>query len=497
MIIINTIARTDLYSYRSLDSRLRRNDGSVDAQTRRARRLTDLHRPPGTQLAAWAKAAFLPLTLAALALLCAPWKVGYSAPASLSALSLNFGSVTVGVASAPQTIVLTNSANTPLQIARLALSGPNASAFAIANYCGSSVAAEGRCNISITFTPRGIGFFSAALVILDSNGSQTVILLGQGVAAPSIELSSSVLSFGNESLGKTSAPRTLLVRNVGIGVLKIIGVSITGADAGNFGLRNGCGSPMASGGSCTLTVTFTPSADGVRTAAIAISDNSPGSPQKVNLTGTGIGSGGTSSTGTGSGTGTKSGAVLPGVNLSPSDISFGSQPIAAASSAQTLTLSNGTSTALSITGVGISGSNPGDFAEVADTCGSSVAGGSTCTIAVDFSPSAAGERSATLSITDSGSGPQVATLTGTGVHDVILSWDASPTNGISGYNIYRGTSPGGESSTPLNSAPINSNTYADENVTPGTTYYYVLKTVNLEGQESAPSNEANARVPTS
>jgi predicted phage tail protein len=153
---------------------------------------------------------------------------------------------------------------------------------------------------------------------------------------------------------------------------------------------------------------------------------------------------------------------------------------------------------LSITSLGISGSNPGDFAEVADTCGTSVAAGDTCTIAVTFAPSGAGQQSATLSITDSGSNsPQVANLTGTGIHDVILSWGASPSIGISGYNIYRGTSPGGESSTPLNSAPVDSNTYVDDSVTPGTTYYYVLRTVNSVGGESAPSNEANAQVPSS
>jgi hypothetical protein len=473
-------------------------------QTRRARRARALHWRPGTQPAARPKAAFLTVTLAALAFLCAPPKVGYSASVSLSAATLNFGSVSVGTPSAPQTVVLTNNSETTLRIANLALSGPNARDFATANYCGNSVAPAGRCNISVTFTPGGIGWRTAVLTILESNGSQLLFLMGQGAAGPSIELSSDVLSFGSQSLGTASAPQTLSVRNVGEGVLKIASVSITGANAGNFTLSNGCGSPMATGTGCTLSITFRPSADGVRTATIAISDNSAGSPQTVSLVGTGVGSQGGSTTGTGSGTGTKTGtgignpALSSGASLSPGDISFGSQPIDTTSAAQTITLTNGSHTALSIISVGISGSNAGDFAEIADTCGSSVAPGSTCTIAVNFSPSAAGQSSAALNITDNGgNSPQVASLTGTGIHDVILTWGASPTSGISGYNIYRGTSPGGESSTPLNSAPVNSNTYVDENVTPGTSYYYVLKTVNSEGGESAPSNEANAQVPTS
>jgi len=449
------------------------------------------------------KAAFLPLTLTALAIFCAPCKVGLSVPVDLSAFTLNFGSVTVGMASAPQTVVLTNNSHTPLRITRVAIAGPNASDFAMSNYCGSSVAAEGRCDISITFTPGAIGAGRAVLIILDNDGSQTLILLGLGVPAPSIELSSLTLSFANQLLGTTSAPQTISVRNVGAGILKISRLSITGANAGNFALSNGCGSSVASGGTCRLRVSFTPSADGVLTAAIAISDNSPGSPQTVSLIGTGIGSGGGSATGTGSGTGTEPGAgtTTPsssGVSLSPSDVSFGSQPIATTSAAQTITLSNGSSTALSITSLGVSGANPGDFVEIGDTCGSSVAAGGACAIGVTFSPSGAGQLSATLSITDSASSsPQVASLTGTGVHDVILSWGASASIGISGYNIYRGTSPGGEGSMPLNSAPINSNTYVDENVTPGTTYYYVLKTVGSGGGESAPSNEVNAKVPSS
>jgi len=180
-------------------------------------------------------------------------------------------------------------------------------------------------------------------------------------------------------------------------------------------------------------------------------------------------------------------------SLSPSSLSFGSQPVATTSTAQTIILSNGGSAALSITSLAITGTNASDFAQVADTCGSSLAAGSTCTIGVTFTPSATGQRTATLSITDNGSGsPQTTSCTGTGSSDVILSWDASPSLGVAGYNVYRGTSSGGESSTPLNSTPINGTRYVDENVTAGTTYYYVVKSVGSNGELSGPSNETEA-----
>jgi fibronectin type 3 domain-containing protein len=80
---------------------------------------------------------------------------------------------------------------------------------------------------------------------------------------------------------------------------------------------------------------------------------------------------------------------------------------------------------------------------------------------------------------------------------VILTWTASTTSGILGYYIYRGTSAGGESTTPLNTTPVSAITYVDTNVTAGTKYYYVVTAVASNGTtQSAASNEASATVPT-
>jgi titin len=88
-------------------------------------------------------------------------------------------------------------------------------------------------------------------------------------------------------------------------------------------------------------------------------------------------------------------------------------------------------------------------------------------------------------------------LSGTGTHDVILSWTDSPTSAVVGYNVYRGTTPGGESSTPLNSTPVNGATYTDVNVTAGVAYYYVVTAVaSNDVTQSAASNEAAASVPS-
>jgi hypothetical protein len=235
---------------------------------------------------------------------------------------------------------------------------------------------------------------------------------------------------------------------------------------------------VAAGGNCTVSVTFKPTASGTRTAALSVTDNAAGSPQSASLTGTA----------------TNSGATL---TLSPSSVAFGNCPAESPCSSQAVTLHNSGSSTVSLSGISFTGADPSDFTQN-NTCNSSLAAGGTCNIAILFAPAAAGTRSAALSIADNASGsPQSAALSGTGTHDVVLTWTASPTSGISGYNVYRGTSVGGESTTPLNSTPLSATTYTDSAVTAGTNYYYVVAAVASNGStQSADSNEASAAVPS-
>jgi hypothetical protein len=186
-------------------------------------------------------------------------------------------------------------------------------------------------------------------------------------------------------------------------------------------------------------------------------------------------------------------------SLSPSSFAFPTQPAATSSSAATFTLSNTGNATLTITSIGFTGANASNFSDT-PACGSTLAANSSCTIAVFFTPSASGSYSASLTVKDNSNGvsgsTQASTLTGTGSHDVILSWSDS-SSGVVGYNVYRGTASGGESSTPLNgSTPINGTGYTDTNVTAGTTYYYFVKAVGSDGVLSAASTETEATVPT-
>lgn len=102
------------------------------------------------------------------------------------------------------------------------------------------------------------------------------------------------------------------------------------------------------------------------------------------------------------------------ITVSPTSINFGDQKVGTTNSAAPVTLTNVSSTAVAITAISIVGTNAGDFAET-NNCGKTLAGNSSCTIKVTFTPTATGARSASLSITDNGGGsPQTFALAGTG-----------------------------------------------------------------------------------
>ena len=296
--------------------------------------------------------------------------------------------------------------------------------------------------------------------------------------APVASLSPSTLTFASQTVGATSAAQTVTLNNTGNAALTLTSVALTGTNSSDFAQTNTCGSSVAAGANCSISVTFTPAASGTRTATVTLTDNATGSLQTVTLSGTG-----TSTTST--------------LSLSTTSLTFGSESVLTTSAPQSVTLTNTGSATLTISSIAVTGANASDYSQTG-SCGSSIAAGANCTIAVLFTPSAAGARTAALSIADNASGsPQAVSLSGTGGHDVILSWVASTTSGIIGYNIYRGTTSGGESSTPLNSTPTSNTTFADENVTAGALYYYVVTAVGAGGVTvSAASNEASATVPT-
>ncbi len=106
--------------------------------------------------------------------------------------------------------------------------------------------------------------------------------------SPAASLSPTALGFGDHVVGTAAAIKTITVQNTGSGAMSIAGSSIAGANAADFSVAsNGCGASLASGASCSIAVGFAPTVAGARSATLSVSDNAPGSPQVVTLTGNG------------------------------------------------------------------------------------------------------------------------------------------------------------------------------------------------------------------
>src|SRR5207253_3152190 len=164
--------------------------------------------------------------------------------------------------------------------------GNNANDFAQTHTCGSSLAVDASCTINVTFKPLAFGTRTAALNIRDnaSGSPQKVSLSGIGTTA---KLSPTSLNFGSVFEFTTSPAQTVTLTNVGTTSLIITGIAITGTNAGYFAQTHTCGSSLAAGASCTISVTFRPTVSGTLTAVLSITDNAAGSPQSVTLTGDG------------------------------------------------------------------------------------------------------------------------------------------------------------------------------------------------------------------
>ncbi len=232
---------------------------------------------------------------------------------SITPATLNFGNETVGVTSALLPITIVNPSTAPLQITNIAVAlvgtpstGPVSSTVftetdnCLGTYQGSSFGGNipvsgGYCTIYVAYTPNATGTQSTTITLTDNAGGvagaqQIINVTGFGTTvATSVTVNPSTLSFASTSVGSVSKAQNVIITNTGTEVLNITNIS-TGT-SGDFdwtspscqALQN----TLQINQSCTVSVTFSPTASGTRTGLLAIGDNATGSPQTVALTGTG------------------------------------------------------------------------------------------------------------------------------------------------------------------------------------------------------------------
>jgi hypothetical protein len=215
-----------------------------------------------------------------------------SGPLAIVAPSaLNFGTVYLGSIT-PKAVTLTNAGNAPMTIndPRISIAtGGDSNEFVVVNLCPRTLAPGRSCTIIVTFVAGP--FFNpqtATLSITDNApGSPQQVALTALVIDPQAKLSTSNWNFGTQKVNTSSAPNLVTLSNPGLTALAINGISISGANPADFSETNNCPASLPSRGSCTISVTFKPTAKGSRSASVVISDNTFNSGQRIFLSGTG------------------------------------------------------------------------------------------------------------------------------------------------------------------------------------------------------------------
>src|SRR2546425_1231536 len=354
---------------------------------------------------------------------------------TLAPTNLAFGTQRLSTTSPAQTVTLTNSgfffndtATTEIYTLSLHDALP-ISGTTCTN--GATVVAGASCLVNLTFTPTAASARTTTVTITDDAASspQSVSLAGTGIV-PAVTLAPTNLAFGTQRLSTTSPAQTVTLTNSGTATLSITSIALAGSNPGDFAVAGSgvapcplAGGPVAASASCAFTVTFTPAATGGRAATVTITDDAPGSPQSVSLTGTRV--------------------TPPTATLSATSSAFGNQRVGTTSAAQNLTLTNNGGTPLNLTSITITGAQAADFAFAAgNTCptgAGSVAPGASCTISISFTPEATGARTATVTITDDAAGsPQLVSLVGMGIAPAVT---LAPTNLAFGTQRLSTTSP--------------------------------------------------------
>jgi len=247
--------------------------------------------------------------------------------------------------------------------------------------------AKYQANVGYDLT-TGLGSVNVANLM----NAWTVQTLPSGT--PVATLSAAAVDFGAVSVGVT-ATRTINFANSGTADLAIGSIGVTSNGAGVFEQTNNCPSVLVPGGICAISLAFLPQSAGQFGASLTITDNANGSPQGIPLTGSGAGS--------------------PALTLSPSFVDFGTRKLQVRTGTETIEIANSSTQAVVITGISLLGTNASDF-NLANTCGTALLSGQSCSIFVVFTPQSLGSRSASVLINSSLPGsPQTVQLNGSGI----------------------------------------------------------------------------------
>ena len=220
-----------------------------------------------------------------------------------------------------------------------------------------------------------------------------------------VNASPTALTFGPQVTGSTSAAQSVTVSNPTSAAASVSSISTSGA----FAQTNNCGSSIAANGSCTVNVTFSPTATGSATGSLTI--NAGGVTNTVSLTGTGTAPG-------------------PVLNASPASLSFPATLVGSSPATQTVTVTNSGTTAATVSGVSVTGA----FSQT-NNC-TSIAVNGSCTVTVKFTPTAATNTGTLTVSSNANNNPLTVGLSGSGITSTTNIALNKPATASSSYQTY-------------------------------------------------------------
>jgi hypothetical protein len=320
-------------------------------------------------------------------------------------VGLSFGSVQAGAVGSSQTLTIANSGDfsSTLDISKISI--PND--FVSSGICTALTPGE-YCALPIAFNPSSPGSVSGSVSISDDSptGAESVRLTGTANSA-GISVVPADLMFGPQAVGTNSQAISINIANAasnsqGLSISSIASSLNPISGQQDFSSTNSCGAAIAPGSGCTVQVTFAPTESGDTRTSMTISDNSPEGSHTIQLRGNGL----SPSTAT----------------VNAESLTFSAQTDGTTSQAQTITVTslttapdpNGGGKGLNVTALDATAA----FAISSETCTTAglLSANATCTVAVVFQPSLAGQYTGSLTIaTDAPGGTLVVPLSGTGL----------------------------------------------------------------------------------
>ena len=388
---------------------------------------------------------------------------------TINPTSVPFGNVSVG-SSASQNVTLTNSGSGALNITAATASGTG---FSLSGLGAQTINPGASVTFSAKFSPTTAGNATGSISISSNapGSPATIALSGSGVQGQ-LTANPSSANFGNVSTGNSNS-QTITLTNGGSATVTVSQANVTGPGFSTTGMP---ALPMSinPGANKTFNIVFAPTATGSVTGTVTLANDGPNSPLSITLSGTGQ-------------TATQLLSANPG-SLNFNNVNDGS------SNSLNVTLTNTGNSNVTITSATASGTG----FSASGVAGTTLTPNQTATLSVTFAPSNPGAVTGSVQISSNASNSPTISLSGTGVqavaHSVDLSWTASVSSGVVGYNVYRGTSSGGPYSI-LDSALVSADNYTDATVQSGQIYFYVVRAVDGTGTESTNSTEVSANIP--